>query len=322
MTPSHTPPPRPRPVLLDTDWFTDVDDVMALRALLRLQERRFVRLLGVCLNAVFPESVRSVDAFLLAHGVDVPVAITRRDIQEPSYGPSYQRRLATLPSKYQGNEEAAHPVPFYRSLLAGSPEPLHLLSIGFTENLADLLDSPPDSLSPLTGRELVAQKCAHLWMMAGKWPTGREYNVAGSQGNPRLIAPCAAILQHWPTPVTFLGFEVGNTVLAGIGLPQDDLLNIAMEEYHRHPRYALGGANLPPPRHKTHFCWDPLLVLLAAGVVSPENGGYRAVRGTASLNPQTGENDFLPQDNGPHRYVVKNHPDEEYAQWLEPWLHL
>ncbi len=320
MTP--TPPPNaPRHVILDTDWFTDVDDVMALRVLLRLQERRFVTLHGVCLNAVFPESVRSVDAFLLAHGVDVPVAITRQEIQEPSLGPSYQKRLATLPSKYESNEDAPLPVALYRSLLASAPERLHLLSIGFTENLAELLESPPDDLSPLSGRELVAQKCAHLWMMAGKWPKGREYNVAGAYGNPRLIAASNRVFRSWPTPVTFLGFEVGHTVLAGVNLPQDDLLKTAMEDYHQHPRYSLGGATLPPPRHQTHFCWDPLLILLAAGVISPENGRYDTMQGTAILHPETGENDFFPQKDGPHQYVVKTCADDQYAQWLEPWLH-
>ena len=321
MTSFPPPPPSPRHVVLDTDWFTDVDDVMALRVLLRLQEHRFVTLHGVCLNASFPESVRSVDAFLLAHGVDVPVAVTRQAIQETSSGPSYQKRLAALPSKYAGNEEAPQPAALYRTLLAAAPERLHLLSIGFTENLAELLESPPDAISPLSGRELVAQKCAHLWIMAGKWPRGREYNVAGACGNPRLIAASDTVLRLWPTPVTFLGFEVGHTILAGVGLPQDDLLRCAMEDYHQHPAYSLGGAKLPPPRHQTHFCWDPLLVLLAAGVISPENGRYDTVRGTAFLHPDTGENDFLPRQDGPHRYVVKNSPDDQYAQWLEPWLH-
>ncbi|MBQ4479202.1 MAG: nucleoside hydrolase [Victivallales bacterium] len=313
-------------VILDTDWYTDVDDVMALRVLLRLQQYNHLKLLGVCLNASFEESVRSVDAFLLAHGVDVPVGIIQNWEKDFSgrNGPSYQKYLAQLPSKYKGNSDAEAPVKLYRRLLATSPEKVTLFSIGFTENYAELLESPPDEFSPLTGMELARKKVEKLFMMAGFWPRGSEYNLTGgSPVNPIVTRAGSIVLANWPTPITFLGFEVGNTVLAGAKLPGGDLLRQAMDAFDRTPGYRLGG-KAPEfqglGQERAHFCWDPLLILLGAGVVSPDSGMYGLVRGQATSNPDTGENSFLVSSDGAHAYVVKNRPDFEYGQLVDKWL--
>ena len=316
-----------RPVILDTDWYTDVDDVMAVRVLINLQKRGVFHILGVCLNACFEESVRSLDAFLMAHGVDVPVGIVQHWEGDCSgrKGPSYQKFLAQMPSKYADNASAEPPVRLYRRLLATSPEKVTLLSIGFPENYAELLASPPDEFSPLNGTELVAQKAGHLYMMAGNWPCGSEYNLTGgSPVNPLVTRTGSTVLANWPAPITFLGFEVGYTVLAGTFLPPNDLLRQAMDAYDRTPGYRLGGKaselHAEGPMRQAHFCWDPLLILLGASVVSPATGMYDLVRGRASSDPTTGENTFQETPDGPHEYVVKNRSDADYGRYVDEWL--
>ena len=316
-----------RPVILDTDWYTDVDDVMAVRVLINLQKRGVLQILGVCLNACFEDSARSLDAFLMAQGVDVPVGIVQRWEGDSSgrNGPSYQKFLAQFPSKYADNASAEPPVRLYRRLLASSSEKVTLLSIGFPENYAELLASPPDEFSPLNGTELVAQKVERLYMMAGHWPCGSEYNLTGgSPVNPLVTRAGSFVLANWPTPIDFLGFEVGYTVLAGAFLPSDDLLRQAMDAYDRTPGYRLGG-KAPELRaeglmRQAHLCWDPLLILLGAGIVSPANGMYDLVRGHAVSDPTTGENTFQEVPDGPHAYVVKNHPDADYGTHVDEWL--
>ncbi len=316
--------PAPRNVILDTDWFTDVDDVMAVRALIRLHQRGILHLLGACISAVYPQSARSLDAFLQAHGVDVPVAITRDDLGLKTPGPSYQKFLSALPSKYAGNDATETPVRLYRRLLASSSTPVEVLSIGFANNLAALLESPGDDLSPLPGVELVRRKASHLWMMAGAWPEGREYNLSGGDdGNPAIARVGSLVLEKWPVPLTFLGFEVGFPLLSGGDLPEGDLLRQAMVAYQQTPGYNLGGAYPNQSwqgKPKAHFSWDPMLVLLAGGVLSPDNGRFRTVRGHASSDPITAQNSFVQDPNGPHEYVVKNHTDQEYGQWIDEWL--
>jgi len=317
---------KTRPVILDTDWYTDVDDVMAVRILINLHRQGICKILGVCLNACFDESAASLDAFLRAHGVEVPVGIVSHCPDDPSgrKTPSYQTFLAQLPSKYRCNADAEPAVKFYRRLLATSSEKVTLLSIGFPENYAGLLASTPDEFSQLTGKELVRQKVERLYMMAGKWPVGSEYNLTGGEPvNPLVTQAGSAVLAQWPTPITFLGFEVGATVLAGDQLPPHDLLRQTMDAYDRTPGYRLGG-KAPQfqgkGRERAHFCWDPLLILLGAGVVAHDTGMYDLVRGHASSNPSTGANVFLEAPDGPHAYVVKNHPDDEYAKAVDQWL--
>lgn len=86
------------------------------------------------------------------------------------------------------------------------------MEIGFSSVLAQLLDSKRDELSPLSGKELIEQKIGKLWMMAGKWdePNGKEYNFSVSE---KAIRLGEKICSEWPTPVTFLGFKIGFTVI-------------------------------------------------------------------------------------------------------------
>ena len=65
-----------------------------------------------------------------------------------------------------------------------------------------------------------------------------------------------------------------------------------------------------------------MLVLLAADCPDTDDktldaAGYRACRGTASVDPETGENSFRFHDDGRHFFVVKTQPDEWYKQRIE-----
>lgn len=81
-----------RKFILGTDWWTDCDDVVAMRLLLRAHKKGEVELKGVAVNACMEYSVASVDGFLNQEGVsDIPIGI---DLQATDFGgnPSYQRR--------------------------------------------------------------------------------------------------------------------------------------------------------------------------------------------------------------------------------------
>ena len=45
-----------------------------------------------------------------------------------------------------------------RTLAAANNHSVSYVSVGFLNNLAELLASPPDTISPLTGQQLVEQK--------------------------------------------------------------------------------------------------------------------------------------------------------------------
>ena len=105
----------------------------------------------------------------------------------------------------------------YRATLATAPNAsLTLISIGFLNNLAELLHSPPDIHSPLTGAELVEQRVAELVVMGGAYPSGWEFNFASN------ISATRAVLTEWPAavPITFSGSELGSRIFSGQRLPE------------------------------------------------------------------------------------------------------
>lgn len=175
-----------------------------------------------------------------------------------------------------------------------------IIGMGFCNNLSDLLQSTADSISALSGLALVTAKVRMLWMVAGSWPSGSEYNF-----NNTATAKTTAnyVVANWPTEIVFLGFETGNKVVAGGNLTfldAADPLAVAMSD-----------AGYPRGR----AAWGALGVELAA-YGTPEAAGYTTVRGTAAVNSSTGANTFTVDAEGTHRYVVKALDDDVYARRL------
>lgn len=288
-----------RNLILGTDWWTDCDDCVAMRLLLRAHKRGEIRLLGIAINACMEYSAPSVDGFMQLEGVTgIPIGI---DAKATDYGrnPPYQKRLAESAADVLSNDDAEDALRLYRRLLAEAQEPVEILEIGFHNVTGALLVSAGDDISPLTGVELVRQKVKKFWVMAGKWDVdgGKEYNFCNTS---RTRNGAVIFCEKCPVPVTFLGFEVGHHVITGGKLAEDDFLHLALVDH--------GSAN---GRHS----WDPMLAMLAL-VGDAEKAGYRLVRGSASLDAQTGENHFAELADGLHSYVVKTQPDSFYENMI------
>ena len=285
-----------RKFILDTDWWTDCDDAVALRLLCNAHKNKEIELIGININACMPYSVPSIDVFTRDSGLDIPIGIDHSAVDFAG-DPPYQKNLAGAGTPRRQNEDVPDGIEFYRSLLEcaeyGSVE---VISIGFTQVLAGLLNSSG-------GMELVKNKVKHLWIMAGKWDEdgGREYNF---YKNAMTCRSGSELCRSWPSPVTFLGFEVGKDVKSGGKLPEGDLLKQVMSDH--------GSVN-------GRSSWDPMLALLAV-IGDPGSAGYRCVYGTAEVDPENGSNRFIPSEDGSHRYVVKLHSDDFYASAIDSRL--
>ena len=84
----------------------------------------------------------------------------------------YASKLAYhFPRVLQDAARAPDPVDLYRRTLSGAQDgSITIVSIGFFDNLAALLDSELDSYSNLTGKELIATKVKDLVVMGGDYP--------------------------------------------------------------------------------------------------------------------------------------------------------
>ena len=290
--------------IIGTDWSSDCDDVMAMRIACRAHKLHEITLLGVNIDDNTENAVRSLSAFMKTEGcADVPIGFDR-NAKRVCHNSKYQSRMCLLPSSLKSNDEAEKSVSFLRRLIASAPERVEIAEIGYTQSLAALLRSSPDDFSPLRGYDLVKEKVSKLWIMAGKWDErgGREHNFDGTRATKK---GGAYICKKWPTPVTFLGWEVAKDVYVGGNLSETDVVGAAIRDYGCDPTE---GRN----------AWDPMLVVLSL-IGDEEAAGYSFVQGKARLCPLTGKNYFKPGE-GDHKYVVKNKPNDFYVDLINGLL--
>lgn len=279
-----------RSFLLGTDWWTDCDDAVAVRLMVRAVQNNEIKLLGIAVDACMEHSIASLDAFLRQEGMgEIPLAL---DAEADDFEgiPRYQYRLAAAGKRL--NRDAEDAVEMYRRILEAAEEPVEMIEIGFPQVLAKLLQKED-------GRELFVQKVKKVWMMAGKWNEqgGREHNFCN---NRRSAQGAEVFCRLCPVPVTFLGWEIGNDVITGDELHSDDPLYQLMCD-HGSPRGRMS--------------WDPMLVLLAL-TGEEAAAGYHTVQGTASVRAEDGANFFEPSEDGLHRYVIKKEANSFYSRWI------
>jgi hypothetical protein len=266
-------PPKSIPVsvIFDTDIGNDVDDVLALSMLHALESRGACKLLGVTITKPDELAGPFVNAMNTFYGRSgIPIGFT-------------QASLTNVPSKFLplaevrdgGNYRYPHTLrrssdapPASRLLrLLLSREPDHsvvIVQVGYFSNLAALLVTHGDDLSPFPGRELVRQKVAKLSVMAGSFePIGNnarfhEFNVIQDLPAARKIAA------EWPVPIFWSGFEIG------IALPFP-AMSIARDFAYvaHHPAAEAYCLYNPPPHERP--TWDLTSVLYA---VLPDRGYF------------------------------------------------
>ena len=285
--------------ILGTDWWTDCDDAVALRIAARAHKKGEICLLGVGINACMACSAASLDGFLSLEGIaEIPIGIDR-EATDFGGNPPYQKRLAPYAGRYRTNEDVEDAVRLYRRLLEESDTPVEIIEIGFLQVIAAVLESQPDDISDKSGMELIREKVPKIWVMAGKWDedAGREHNFARNQ---RAIAGAKAFCEKCPVPVTFLGWEVGASVISGGTLQPEDYLRAALRDFGS---------------ESGRSSWDPMTMVLAL-TGDEHDAGYDTVQGWASIDAETGANHFRQDANGLHRYVIKRMPDEFYRDQI------
>ena len=215
------PPPRPVPLIFDTDIGNDCDDVLALAMIHSLQSRGECRLLAVTTTKDHPLAAPFVDAVNTFYGRgDVPVGVCRSGVtpQDGTYLKLAAERdggQLRYPHDLRSGDDAPPAVDVLRRTLSAAEDgSVVIVQVGFSTNMADLLRSPGDDLSPLSGTELVRKKVRLLSLMAAAFrpipnrPSdgqGRfaEYNVIKDVPSAQKLA------DDWPTPAVWSGFEVG-----------------------------------------------------------------------------------------------------------------
>jgi inosine-uridine nucleoside N-ribohydrolase len=167
-----------------------------------------VKLLAVTVSKDNPwaaEYVRMVDDY---YGrPSIPVGIVH-DGKTKDDG-LYVRQVCELHGHHPNTAAVQDAVELLRKTLAGESDgAVTMIQVGFSTNLARLLDSAPDRYSKLNGMELVKKKVRLLTVMAGNFvEPKREYNVMMD------IPAATKLFASWPTEIYISGFEVGAAIL-------------------------------------------------------------------------------------------------------------
>lgn len=298
---------KPRPVILDTDWWTDVDDAIAIRTLLWGERCGMVDIMGIVLDAVKDTSVQSLDTFLNYEGRSGLCIAKESDGTDFGGIPSYHNSIlnAWKYSDYKNNncEESTN---FYRRALSSlsDDEKADIICIGYLNAFSKLLNSEPDEYSELDGKTLVNQKVRKVYCMGGYYPTGKENNFSR---NKRAVVSAQNVCFNCPVEIIFLGWEVGNTVLVGNTIKD----TIGTNDLIYKSLLAHGGTS---EANNGRSAWDPMLVLMA--LYDDFNAsGYTATSGNVIVTDD-GSSSFDVNSTGMHKYVTKKYSDEWYQYQL------
>jgi purine nucleosidase len=295
------PSAEPFKLIFDTDIGNDVDDALALGMIHSLQSRGLCELLAVTITKDHPDAAPYVDAVNTFYGrPDIPIGRVQggKTPEAGKYLPLKQvfdAGRARYPHDENRKQGLPNAVFLLRKLLNEQPDrSVVIVQVGFSTNLARLLESKADVYSDLDGEELVAQKVKLLSMMAGAFRPidGNtrfcEYNIVEDKASAKYL------VNNWPTDIVFSGFEIG------IAVPYPAKSILQDYGYVKHHPLAESYILYEPPPHNRPT-WDLTSVLYA---VCPDRGYFElSPPGTVTVEDD-GFTKFTEVPNGKCRYLI------------------
>ncbi|MEI6539742.1 MAG: nucleoside hydrolase, partial [Planctomycetota bacterium] len=294
------------PLIFDTDIGNDCDDVLAMGVIHALQSRGHCRLIAVTITKDHEQCAALTDAINTFYGRgDIPIGVCRSGVtpQQSRFTgmvTDQDNGIDRYPHTLRSGKDAPDAVAVLRKALAAEADgSVVIAQVGFSNNLANLLRSPSDDISPLSGLELAQQKVKLLSVMAGAFtPLNRtehlEYNVVEDIASAKILAA------EWPTQIVYSGFEIGLAVpYPATSIEQD--YNYVLH----HPLKVAYLLYEPPPHNRP--TWDLTSVLYAA---LPDRGYFGlSAPGTVTVDDR-GATTHATTDNGLHRYLTLTHDQQ------------
>jgi purine nucleosidase len=299
----------PPKIILDTDLGGDVDDVGAVSVLNKLADSGECEILAIAGNALDTDkaSAATIDAICTYYGrPNIPIG----QYHGSAYGDTKNKSAYTagvrdqFPHTAKPDDDMPSSLDVYRKALRDAPDgSVKIVSIGFLINLEDLLKSQPDTISPLSGMDLIKRKVKQLVVMGGKYPTSDqrgEWNFAGDNGGPHT----EYVVNNWPTPILFSGFEIGGEIVTmknpGVAAPKNSPVYRAYDLFNH-----LTGRQ----------SWDLTAVL--AAVRDPHLYWDIKENGCVYIEPRFGNNTWIPSPQIGHSYLVRKVPAADMGALLD-----
>ena len=259
---------KPQKVIFDTDMGNDIDDAFALTMLYNYKMTGEADFKAVLINKDTPYAPVYVSLLNEYYGIDVPIGMVKDGMTKTEgrfVGPvskmtnpdgSYK-----FPRKIDVNSNIIDAVKLARKILAESADgEVIYISVGFSTNIARLLESKADEYSSLSGKELVAKKVKYFSIMAAQFDTVKASPKIVPEYNVKIDVPSAKkFFENSPVPIVFSGFEIGISLL----YPQVELdKRMSLEHPVRisYENYAMAVNRMKSNRHDRPT-WDLTSVL-------------------------------------------------------------
>ena len=290
----------PLKIIFETDIGNDVDDALALDMIYKYLDTNKIDLLGIMINKEGEYPVIYTDIMNTWYGYpDIPIGVVRNGANSEHDAVNFAKCVSLLENDlgepmfnrsgvdYTKVPEAHD---LYREILSKQPDSsVVIISVGFSTNLARLLETTADEFSPLNGKELVAKKVKYLSNMAGSFnnPDHYEYNVA------KDIDAAKKVFEEWPTNIIISPFEVG----IQINYPATSIKN-DFEWAPHHPMVEAYKCYLEMPYDRP--TWDLTSVLYAV-----EGSSFFDVSPSGEVTVRDeGSTSFKSDVNGKHKYLM------------------
>ncbi len=302
--PGKTVSENPVKIIFDTDLGPDYDDVGALAFLHAMADSGKAEILATVASNKHPLVAPAIEVINTYFGrPGLPLGSPKTEgVNAGSNQHWADTIVARYPHKVNSTSDTEDAVTVYRKILAGQPsKSVTVVTVGFLTNLANLLKSQPDNISPLNGKDLVEQKVKQFVAMAGKFPEGKEFNVHMDSTASEYV------IQNWPGEIVFTGFEIGWEIRTGLRLINSDTKNSPVKDVFR--------ISIPMSEEDKfgRMSWDETAVLI--GIYGTE-GFFDTVRGKIIVNPD-GSNKWEDNPDGNHIYVKQKMPVDEMARFIE-----
>ena len=224
-------------VIFDTDMGSDCDDVGALALLHAYADMGKVEIVGCMYSSGnVPYGAAIIQAINIYYGrPDIPIGACFEDFGDPvdkMTAEKLAKDTAAFGNTIVHNRDAQEQTSLCRALLAAQKDTsITYVTVGHTKGLYDLLQSEPDSISPLSGFELVKHKVIR-WVALGALNAAnrdRHYTKDWNFFFNGTAPYTKYLVEHFPAPVYYV--DAGSDVFTGTSLQHTSPGNIVRTAY-------------------------------------------------------------------------------------------
>ena len=293
----------PISVIFDSDMGPDYDDVGAIAMLHAYADSGYIKILATIASTKYEGVAAVFNVFnIYFNRPDVVIGVPKGKALELKDSQHWTDTvLLKYPHKIKKNDEVPDAVEVYRKMLSSQPDKtVTIITVGFLTNLSALLQSSPDKYSKLNGKELVRKKVKQLVCMAGRFPSGSEFNVN------RDAAASQFVFNNWETPILLSGVEIGFKIKTGLPLVNNEAIkNSPVKDVFR------TCIPLSPQDSAGRMSWDETAVLIAIKGYRP---WYNIEKGKIVVAPD-GSNTWIKEPSS-HSYLIEDQPPAVVEQLI------